>query len=137
MLAIWRVHGLDVILREVWEAGIVLCGISAGSLCGFEEGLIDSFGAELSALKDGLGFLPFSHCPHVVGEALRRPRYRETIRSGELGPGYAADDGAVLRFEATRLVVVVCSRPESRAFHVWLESDGIKEEELSARLLEP
>jgi peptidase E len=71
MLAIWRVHGLDVILREAWEAGIVLCGISAGALCWFEEGLSDSFGAELSALKDGLGFLPFSHCPHYDGEAVR------------------------------------------------------------------
>ena len=137
MLAIWRVHGLDVILREAWEAGIVLCGISAGALCWFEEGLSDSFGAELSALKDGLGFLPFSHCPHYDGEALRRPRYREMIRSGELGAGYAADDGAALRFEATRLVEVVCSRPESRAFHVRLEGNGVKEEELSVRLLEP
>ena len=28
LIAIWRAHGLDEILREAWERGIVLCGIS-------------------------------------------------------------------------------------------------------------
>ncbi|MDX6481423.1 MAG: hypothetical protein QOG85_1933, partial [Gaiellaceae bacterium] len=30
MLAVWRVHGFDKILREAWESGIVLFGWSAG-----------------------------------------------------------------------------------------------------------
>ena len=38
LLAIWRVHELDTVLREAWERGIVLCGVSAGSMCWFEAG---------------------------------------------------------------------------------------------------
>ena len=39
LLGVWRAHGVDAILREAWEAGVVLCGVSAGSLCWFAEGI--------------------------------------------------------------------------------------------------
>src|SRR3712207_6177213 len=74
MLAVWRVHGLDEILREAWEAGVVLSGVSAGSICWFDAGVTDSFRAELGGL-DCLGLLPGSNCPHYDGEAQRRPAY--------------------------------------------------------------
>ena len=72
LLAVWRAHGLDVVLREAWEAGVVLCGVSAGALCWFEGGTTDSFGAALAPLRDGLGFLSGSFCPHYDGEEQRR-----------------------------------------------------------------
>src|SRR6185312_3961064 len=53
MLAVWRVHGLDRILRKAWQAGIVLAGSSAGGICWFEGGTTDSFGRELRAFTDG------------------------------------------------------------------------------------
>ena len=81
MLAVWRLHGLDGILREAWEAGIVLAGVSAGSICWFEAGVTDSFRAELDALEC-LGFLPGSNCPHYDGEAQRRPAYHRLVRDG-------------------------------------------------------
>ena len=67
MLAIWRVHGFDAILREAWEAGVVLTGASAGMICWFEAGVTDSFGPQLEGLADGLAFLPGQRVP-----ALRR-----------------------------------------------------------------
>src|SRR5262245_25585171 len=79
MLAIWRVHGFDVILREAWESGVLLFGVSAGMLCWFEAGVTDSFGPLLEGLRDGLGFLAGSACPHYDGEELRRPRYRDLV----------------------------------------------------------
>ena len=91
MLAVWRVHGIDAVLREAWAAGIVLAGPSAGALCWFECGVTDSFGPELAQLDGGLGFLPGSFCPHYDGEPERRPTYQRLIREG-LAPGYAADD---------------------------------------------
>ena len=97
LLAVWRVHGLDAILREAWEAGVVLCGISAGMNCWFEQSVTDSFGA-LAPLDDGLGLLAGSACPHYDGENERRPAYRRLIEAGELGGGVAADDGAALVF---------------------------------------
>ena len=79
MLAIWRLHGVDRILRTAWERGVVLAGLSAGSICWFESGTTDSFGPDLAILDDGLGFLPGSHCPHYDGEALRRPAFDRQI----------------------------------------------------------
>ena len=106
MLAIWRLHGMDAILREAWEDGVVLCGMTAGWLCWFECGVTDSFGPDLAPLHDGLGFLPGSHCPHYDGEAQRRPRYHGLVAEGLPG-GFAADDGAALHFVGTDLAEVV------------------------------
>ena len=78
-LAIWRVHGFDGILREAWESGVLLYGVSAGMVCWFEACITDSFGPQLEGMHDGLGFLAGSACPHYDGEPLRRPRYRELV----------------------------------------------------------
>lgn len=123
MLAIWRMHGFDAVLREAWQAGVVMCGLSAGSLCWFECGVTDSFGAGLAPLHDGLGLLPGSHCPHYDGEPLRQPRYRSYVGAGVLPPGLALDDGAAARFSGTRLVECVSSRRAARALRVTPEGE--------------
>jgi peptidase E len=117
MLAIWRVHGVDRILREAWVRGIVLTGMSAGSICWFEAGVTDSFGVELAALEC-LGFLPGSNCPHYDSEEQRRPTYRGLVRSGELPPGLAVDDGVGLHFVDTELAEAVSARDGAGAFRV-------------------
>jgi peptidase E len=128
MLAIWRVHGFDGVLHEAWERGIVLFGASAGMICWFEAGVTDSFGPQLEGMRDGLGFLAGSACPHYDGEALRRPRYRELVANGFPG-GLAADDGVGLHFVGTELRDVVTCRPGAAAYRV--TRDG--EERLDAR----
>src|SRR5262249_47561285 len=50
-LAIWRVHGVDRVLRSAWKRGVVLCGVSAGMICWFQSSVTDSFGA-LAPLHD-------------------------------------------------------------------------------------
>jgi dipeptidase E len=117
MLAVWRVHGFDQILREAWEAGVVLAGSSAGMICWFEAGVTDSFGPQLEGMSDGLGFLRGSACPHYDGEALRRPRYRELVDNG-FPPGYAADDGAALHFVDSDLREVLSVREAATAYSV-------------------
>src|SRR5215472_4861993 len=93
MLAVWRAHGFDQILREAWEAGVVLFGWSAGMICWFEAGVTDSFGPQLAGMRDGLGFLPGSACPHYDGEDRRRPAYTSMVADG-FPPGIALDDAA-------------------------------------------
>jgi dipeptidase E len=117
MLAIWRLHGFDVILREAWEQGIVLAGSSAGMICWFEAGITDSFGPQLEGMRDGLGFLPGSACPHYDGEDLRRPRYRELVDAG-FPPGYAAEDAVALHFAGTELAEAVTALPGKFAYRV-------------------
>jgi peptidase E len=129
-LAIWRVHGFHAILREAWEKGVVLFGASAGMICWFEASVTDSFGPQLEGMRDGLGFLAGSACPHYDGEPLRRPRYRELVDSG-FPEGVAADDGVGLHYVGTELHEVVTCRPGAAAYRV-LQSG---EERLEARLL--
>ncbi len=129
MLAIWRTHGIDVLLREAWESGIVLWGASAGMICWFEAGVTDSFGPQLAGV-DCLGFLAGSACPHYDGEVLRRPRYRALVDAG-LPEGIAADDGVALHYAGSELREIVTCRPGAAAYRV--TRDG--EEKLTAREL--
>lgn len=128
MLAVWRVHGIDRILAEAWDRGVVLCGVSAGMICWFEAGVTDSFGP-LAALRDGLGLLPGSACPHYDGEPDRRPTYRRLVAEG-LPAGYAADDGAALHFVDRALHRGVSGRPQARAWRVILEHGAVVESAL-------
>jgi peptidase E len=130
MLAIWRVHGMDEILREAWEDGIVLCGSSAGMICWFEAGITDSFGPQLEGMRDGLGFLPGSACPHYDGEEQRRPRYRELVDGG-FPAGWAADDAVGLHFDGTELAEAVTAVEGKLAYRV----EPGSETPLEARLL--
>jgi dipeptidase E len=129
MLAIWRVHGIDILMREAWEKGIVLWGASAGMICWFEAGVTDSFGPQLAGV-DCLGFLPGSACPHYDGEDRRRPRYRELVDGG-FAEGIAADDGVALHYVGTELQEIVTCRPGTAAYRV--TRDG--EERLETREL--
>jgi peptidase E len=133
LLVLWRLHGLDRLLRAAWERGAVLAGISAGMICWFEAGLTDSFGG-LEPLNDGLGLIPGSATPHYDGESERRGRYRELILAG-FPAGYAADDGAALHFTGTKLTEVVCERPAAAAYRVERNGSEIVETRLPARLV--
>ena len=134
MLAVWRTHGVDRILREAWEAGIVLCGASAGSLCWFECGVTDSFDVNrLQPLHGGLGLLPGSHCPHY-GDERRRMVYRGLVAEGFPG-GYAIDDDAAIRFTGTEVAEVVAARAGASAYRLELSGGQVAETPLEARLL--
>jgi peptidase E len=130
MLAIWRVHGFDEVIREAWKQGVVLFGASAGMICWFEAGVTDSFGPQLEGMRDGLGFLAGSACPHYDGEELRRPRYAELVADG-FPAGIAAEDGVGLHYVGTELREVVTCRPGATAYRV--TRDG--EQRLDAREL--
>jgi dipeptidase E len=134
LLAVWRVHGVDRMMRDAWERGVILTGVSAGMICWFECGVTDSFGP-LAALRDGLGLLSGSACPHYDGERDRRPTYQRLVRGG-FPAGYAADDGAALHFVDTDLVACVASRPKASGYRVRAESETVTETPLSVRLLD-
>jgi dipeptidase E len=133
MLALWREWQLDKIIKEAWEKGIVLCGVSAGSLCWFEEGVTDSIPGPLTRLKC-LGFLPGSNCPHYDGEKDRRPSYHRLIRAGML-PGYAADDEVGLHFIGTELHKIVRTNKSGCGYRVELKEDKVIETPLLAEIL--
>jgi peptidase E len=118
LLAVWRVHGLDDIFRECWEAGVVLAGVSAGSICWHVGGTTDSFGPRLRAVTNGLGFLPYGNGVHYDSEAERRPLLHRLVGDGTLPTSYATDDGVGLVYEGTELVEAVADRPGVAAYRV-------------------
>ena len=136
LVAVWRVHGLDQILHEAWEAGVVLGGVSAGSICWHVGGSTDSYGLELRAFTDGLGWLPYSNGVHYDGEAQRRPKMHELIGDGTLPDGYATDDGAGLVYRGTRLSEVVADKPGPLGYELTRAADGtVTETPLPTRVL--
>ena len=124
LLAVWRVHGLDAIFREVWEAGVVLGGVSAGSLCWHLGGTTDSYGPELRPVTNGLGLIPTSNGVHYDSEEQRRPLYHRLVADGTLPPGHATDDGVGLVYRGTDLVEAVADRPDKAAYRVDRGPDG-------------
>jgi peptidase E len=129
--AIWKAQGIDVILKEAWDRGIVLGGASAGSLCWFEEGTTDSRPKELTIVKC-LGFLKGSHSPHYDAEPGRRPLYQKLIGSGEMKPGYACDNDAGIYFEDNEVKRVVHTRPAAKVYYVSVDAGKVVE-----RIMEP
>jgi peptidase E len=122
MLAVWRVHGFDALLREAWEAGVVLTGWSAGMICWFEAGVTDSFGPQLAGMRDGLAFLAGSACPHYDGEELRRPVYTRLVREG-FPPGIALDDGVAAHYVERELREIVTGRPGAGGYRIGPEGE--------------
>jgi peptidase E len=136
MVAVWRVHGIDEILRKAWLAGIVLAGSSAGGICWFEGGTTDSFGLKLRPFTEGLAMLPGSFCPHYNSEGERRPLYRRLVADGTLSAGLACDDGVAAHFVDDTLTEMVADRPHGNAYRVTPDgSDSATETPVPVRFL--
>ncbi|MBF6188060.1 MULTISPECIES: peptidase E [Nocardia] len=133
LLAVWRAHGIDEILRDCWTRGVVMGGESAGSLCWFTGGTTDSFGS-VRAFADGLSLLPFSNAVHYSD---RREHFRSCVAAGELPEGYTTEAGAGLHFAGTECVGAFADRKSAAAYRVVRRSDGtVTEDQLEVRRLE-
>jgi len=120
LMAVWRAHGLPDMLRACWDAGVVLAGASAGSLCWHVGGPTDSFGDRLDPFLNGLSLLPFSNGVHDdFTEQPRRATYRALVADGTLPAGYATEDGVGLHYVGERLHQAVSVRDGARAW--WVE----------------
>ena len=123
LLAVWRAHGVDRLLHEAYDRGTLLCGISAGANCWAEASHTDSFGP-LTALRDGLGLLPGSVCPHYDSEPGRRSSYRTAVASGALPAGWALDDGVGALFTDGTLTQAVTRTPGAHLYRVAPDGRG-------------
>jgi peptidase E len=135
LLALWRLHGVDTAMRAAWEAGVVLGGVSAGSLCWHVGGTTDSFGPELRPVTDGLGLLPYGCGVHYDSEEQRRPLLHALVADGTLPKSYATDDGCGVVYRGTEVHEVVADREGAQAYRVELVDGEVRETALPARLL--
>jgi peptidase E len=134
MMAIWKAQGIDLVLKKALEKGIILAGGSAGSLCWFENGTTDSRPIELSVVE-GLGFLPYSHCPHYSSEENRRPLYHKNIENGIFKPGYAMDNNSGIIFKNGKPFRVVSLGEEYNCYFVSMKDGKVVEEKLESEIL--
>lgn len=135
LLALWRLHGLDRGLRRAWQAGVVLAGVSAGSVCWHAGGTTDSFGPRLRPVTDGLGFLPCSNGPHYDSEPQRRPVYQRLVADGTLPGGYATEDGVGLFYRGTQMIEALTETRGKNAYQVTREGADVREERIEPRPL--
>jgi peptidase E len=136
LLAVWRAHGLDEILHECWQSGVVLGGVSAGSLCWHVGGTTDSFGMQLQPITNALGWLPYANGVHYDSEAQRRPLLHHLIGEGRLPSAYSSDDGVGLIYRATEMIEAVTQIEGKAAYFAECAEDGqVRETRIEPRLL--
>lgn len=121
LLTLWRDWQLDSIIYKAYQQGIILAGISAGSICWFEQGVTDSIPGRLSSLKC-LGWLKGSNCPHYDGEVERRPAYHRLLKNNEIIPGFATEDGVGIHYINEEVKRFISSHPDKKAFAVSLKN---------------
>jgi peptidase E len=137
LLALWRLHGVDELLQAAWTSGVVLGGVSAGSLCWHVGGTTDSFGPELRPVTNGLALLPYSNGVHYDSEEQRRPLFHRLVGDGTLPAGYATDDGVGLHYRGTDFVEAVSDTEGKGAYYIERGVDGVVvERRIEPRLLE-
>jgi peptidase E len=137
LLALWRLHGVDSAMRAAWESGVVLGGVSAGSICWHVGGTTDSFGPELRPVTDGLAFLPYANGVHYDAEEQRRPLVQHLVANGTLPVTFCTDDGTGLHYVGTELVEAVSELPGKAAWRVASNDlGGMTEQRIPTRLLE-
>jgi peptidase E len=135
LLAVWRVHGLGPTFEEAWRAGVVLAGVSAGSICWHVGGTTDSYGPELRPVTDGLGLVPYSNGVHYDSEPQRRPTFQKLVAGGVLPDGYATDDGVGLVYRGSELVEAVTEVRGKSAYAVRKVGTSAVEEPIETRVL--
>jgi len=136
LLAVWRVHKIDEVLKEAWEQGVILSGVSAGSICWGIGGTTDSFGSKLKPIKNALGLLPYSIGVHYDSEEKRRPLFQKLINKGSLPAGYATDDGVSLHFIGSELHKAITEVEGKFAYHVYKNASGkVIEDKITPELL--
>ena len=126
MLAVWRDWNLDIILKEAYESGVVMSGVSAGAICWFEKGITDSWSEDLNLLRC-LGFVKGNCCPHYDEEPERKPALTNFISKSEIDDCFAIDGGCALHMKNNRVFQSVSFRDDKDSFIVQKENEIIKE----------
>ncbi|MFS0782683.1 Type 1 glutamine amidotransferase-like domain-containing protein [Bacillus sp. 1P06AnD] len=135
MIGQWKENGLDLILREAYENGIVLAGLSAGSMCWFEEGLHDAVDGVFEAIAC-LGFISGSHCPHYGNDELYSEAYRTAVGNSSLKGGVAAANGVALHYVDSKLAQIVSSSSGAQACSIHARNGEWIEIPLNVKCLE-
>ena len=127
MLAVGREWNLDKLLLKAYNRGAILCGVSAGAICWFKQGITDSWASNLNVM-DCLDFIPECCCPHYDGEKDRRPSVHDMIKNKKINSCYAIEDGSALHYKNGKFFTSVSFYNNKKTFFVKDSDSGIIEE---------
>ena len=134
MLAVWQEWKLDKLLLKAYNNGKILCGVSAGAICWFEQGITDSWASNLNVM-DCLGFLPEMACPHYQEEKDRKPEVHKMLKQGKCGPGWAIDGGAAIHFKNGKYYKSIQFYADSYVHYVSIKNDVVEEDKKEMYLI--
>jgi len=134
MLAVWQEWKLDKLLLKAYNNGKILCGVSAGAICWFEQGITDSWASNLNVM-DCLGFLPEMACPHYQEEKDRRPNVHKMLKQGKCGPGWAIDGGAAIHFKNGKYYKSIQFYSDSYVHYVSIKNGVVNEDKKEMYLI--
>ena len=129
MIAVWKEWKLDKLLKKAYNNGAVLCGVSAGAICWFNQGITDSWASNLN-IMDCLSIIPGACCPHYDSEADRRPTVHNLIKNAKMNKCYCAEDGSALHFKEGELHTAVNFYKGAQSYIVKDCSGDIVEEKI-------
>ena len=124
MLAVWREWKLDKMLMKAYKNGAILCGVSAGAICWFEEGVTDSWASNLNVI-DCLGILKGCCCPHYDGEKDRKPSVEKFIINNQISSCYALDDGSAIHYKNGKIHNAVIFYSGANVYKVEKQNDSV------------
>jgi peptidase E len=132
---LWKEWGLDEVLRQAWDRGVLLSGMSAGAVCWFEHHVPIPPNRNRPVPRC-LGFLPGYCDVHFhAGDGTRREDILETMRLLALPSALAIDDDAAVLFEDYAIAEVLSWREGATAYRLEGNSISITEHMLPARTI--
>ena len=134
MLAVWQEWKLEKLFHKAYNNGKILCGVSAGAICWFEQGITDSWASNLNVM-DCLGFLPEMACPHYQEEKDRRPDVHKMLKQGKCGPGWAIDGGAAIHFKNGKYYKSIQFYSDSYVHYVSIKNGVVNEDKKEMYLI--
>tara|TARA_B100001250_G_C19759312_1_gene771679 strand:+ start:843 stop:1538 length:696 start_codon:yes stop_codon:yes gene_type:complete len=130
MLAVWKDWGLDLLLKEAYEKGVIMSGVSAGAICWFDKGITDSWAEDLKVM-DCLGFIEGACCPHYDEEPQRKPSLNKFITEKVLKSCYAVDGGCALHIEDEKEFKSIVFSKNKNSFLVEMKDNQVAEKPYS------
>ena len=126
MLAVWKDWNLDKLLKEAYEKGVVMSGVSAGANCWFERAVVDSWEEDLRVI-DCMGFIKGICCPHYDEEPQRRPAVKTFLEDGIIDSCYSVEGNCALHIKDDDEYLSVDFGKEKNAYIVSIDDGKVKE----------
>ena len=141
MMTVWRRLGVDVVLKEAYQKGIVLSGVSAGAICWFSYGNSDSrrfsSGSKRLIKVAGLGLIDALFCPHYDFESHRQKDLKRMMKQTGRVTAIAADNSAAIEILDDQYRIVT-SKKSAKVYKIfWKKGEYHQERLLSDNMYRP